>query len=192
MSTASVLDSAKTETSVPADDGLYEIVDGELVEKTMSALAIWIASRLNQLLGSFVFDQGLGTVVMEMLFLLDRARNRRRRPDVAFISATTWPPNQPIPEEGDWEVVPDLAVEVVSPNDGMEEVLDKVHEYFDLGVKQVWVIVPSVRQAYIYDSPTQDHIVSADQNLEGGTLIPGWRVPLASLFPQPESMPSPE
>src|SRR5262249_28427013 len=69
------------------DAPLYEIVDGQRVElPPMSSFAGWVASRLDQRLGPFADNEGLGTVVTETLFLLDARRNLRRRPDVAFLS----------------------------------------------------------------------------------------------------------
>jgi Uma2 family endonuclease len=55
---------------------------------------------------------------------------------VAFVSTERWPLERPIPEDGDWEVVPDLAVEVTSSHDLWDEVLAKMHEYFEKGVRQ--------------------------------------------------------
>ena len=78
----------------------------------------------------------------EMLFVLDAEHNLRRRPDVAFVSTARWPLDRALPETGDWDVVPDLAVEVISPNDVFKDVLAKVREYFHYGVQVVWVIAP--------------------------------------------------
>jgi Uma2 family endonuclease len=167
------------------EEPLYEVINGLKVELlTMGAYANWIALRLARLLGAFVDPKALGTVVMEMLFILDSAKNLRRRPDVAFVSAQKWPPDQPPPEAGDWEVIPDLAVEVVSPNDVFQDVLQKMQEYFRLGVGQVWIVIPSNRQIYVYDSPISPRVPSADQELDGGSLLPGLRMPVGSLFQQ--------
>ena len=138
------------------EEALYEVVNGQRVElPPMSTYATWVTSRLDQRLGPFVEEGRLGTVVTEALFILDRERNLRRRPDVAFVSTERWPLERLIPEAGDWEVVPDLAVEVVSPSDTMEEVLAKMHEYFEKGVRQVWIVVPMRQQVHGFDSPTR-------------------------------------
>jgi Uma2 family endonuclease len=79
-------------------------------------------------------------------------------------------------------VVPDLAVEVVSPNDEFSDVPAKVREYFDYGVRRVWVIAPEERQVYVYESPTQVHILPVTGTLSDGDLFPGFALPLASLF----------
>ena len=114
------------------DEPLYEIVDGQRVDlQPGSAYTTWLASRLHGLLWSYTEEHGLGTCVMEMLFILDAERNLRRRPDVAFVSTDRWPLDREIPTTGDWAIVPDLAVEVISPNDIFQDVLTKLHEYFN-------------------------------------------------------------
>jgi Uma2 family endonuclease len=162
---------------------LYEIVNGQRVElPPMSAYATWLASRLHGRLWPYAEDKGLGTSVTEMLFVLDAEHNLRRRPDVAFVSTTRWPLDRALPETGDWDVVPDLAVEVISPNDVFKDVLAKVREYFHYGVQVVWVIAPEERQVYVYDSPTHVRILTGQDELTGGEVVPGFRMPLGHLF----------
>jgi len=165
------------------DEPLYEIVNGQRVElPPMSAYATWLASRLHGRLGPYTEDKGLGTSVTEMLFVLDAEHDRRRRPDVAFVSTVRWPLDQALPMTGDWNVVPDLAVEVLSPNDVFKDVLAKVREYFHYGVQVVWVIAPEEQQVYVYDSPTQVRILTGQEELTGGEVVPGFRMPLGQLF----------
>jgi Uma2 family endonuclease len=172
------------------EGALYEVVNGQRVElPPMGAQSTFIASLLHILLGGHVLNHRLGSAVAEMLFILDAASDLRRRPDVAYVSADRWPLDRPIPATGDWEVVPDLAVEVISPNDVYEDVLAKVGEYFDGGVRQVWVVSPRERRVYVYDSRDAVRIVAAPADLET-SLLPGWRLSLATLFrvPQPEGV----
>ena len=108
------------------DDSLFEIVDGQRVElPPMSAFAAIIASRLLGELHLFLRTNAFGEAVMETLFDLGRG-GRDRRPDVAFVSVKRWPRNrrQPV-EDNAWKVVPNLAVEVVSPHDYLEDLMRK-------------------------------------------------------------------
>jgi Uma2 family endonuclease len=165
------------------DEPLYEIVDGQPVEAPpMSAYATWLASRLHGLLWPYTEEHALGTAVTEMLFILDVQRDLRRRPDVAFVSAARWPLHQELPETGDWNVVPTLAVEVLSPNDVMKDVLAKLREYFQCGVQVVWVVLPEEQQVYVYMSPTQVRILTAGDTLTEEQLLPGFHLPLTRLF----------
>src|SRR5262249_61390019 len=106
------------------DEPLYEIVNGQRVElPPMSAYATWLAARLQNRLGPYAEDKGLGTAVPEMLFVLDAERDLRRRPDVAFVSTARWPLDRALPMTGDWEVAPDLAVDVLTPTPSFKDLL---------------------------------------------------------------------
>jgi Uma2 family endonuclease len=176
-------------TPPAAEEALYEVVNGQRVElPPMSIYASWITSRLQNNIGPFADARRLGIVVTEALFILDPVRNLRRRPDVAFVSAQRWPLERLIPEEGDWEMVPDLAVEVSSPNDLLDHVLEKILEYFTFGVRQVWLVVPKRQIVMVFDSRKAARILSTADDLDGGTLLPGFRLPLANLFqPKPQA-----
>ena len=183
MSTIISLERQITSLTSRDDEPLYEIVDGEKVElPPMSVYSTWITSRLSYRLGPFAEQQRLGTVVTENLFILDAESDLRRRPDLAYVSVERWPLDREIPREGDWEVIPDLAVEVISPSELFEDTIGKVAEYFRFGVRQVWLVLPREEQVYIYDSPTSVRILGSSQELDGGNLLPGFRLPLAHLF----------
>lgn len=192
MNAIATLEPAAAAAGTAKEEPLYEVVNGQKVElRPMSIYAAWIASRLQSRIGPFAETHGLGTVVTEGLFILDPIVDLRRRPDVAFVSAEKWPLDRPLPETGDWELVPDLAVEVVSPNDAFQDVLAKMREYFRQGVKQVWILLPVDREIYVYDSPKDLHILTASDELDGGALLPGLRLPVGSLFQrQPQTVPT--
>jgi Uma2 family endonuclease len=112
-------------------DILYEVVDDEIRElPPMSARETQFATDLARLVGNHAWAAKLGKVQAEMLFLVDKSRNRQMRPDVSYLSFDRWPKGRPVPQTSAWEVVPDLAVEIVSPTDGANEVLGKVEDYF--------------------------------------------------------------
>jgi len=183
MASSSLLLSEHKDVLAVQDEPLYEIVNGQRVDlPPMSAYATWLASRLHIRLGLYAEDKGLGMAVTEMLFVLDAEHNLRRRPDVAFVSTARWPLDRALPMTGDWDVVPDLAVEVISPNDVFKDVLAKVREYFHYGVQAVWVIAPEEQQVYVYDAPTHVHILTEQDELTGGEVVPGFRMPLGHLF----------
>ena len=126
--------------------------------------------------------QRLGRALIEFVFLIDRAKNLQRRPDVAFVSHAKWPVHRRVPDVAVWDMVPDLAIEVVSPSNSAGQVQGKMHEYFNAGASGVWVVYPEQQEVYVYTSPIQIRVVQLGQDLEGGDLIPGFRVPLAALF----------
>jgi Uma2 family endonuclease len=70
-------------------------------------------------------------------------------------------------------------------------VMDKLQEYFAAEVQQVWHFWPNVQMVYVYTSPTIVRIMTVDDELSAEPLIPGWRLPLANLFP-PLEVPVPD
>ena len=106
----------------------------------------------------------------------------KRRPDVSFVSSSRWPLDRGIPRTSAWDVVPDLAVEVVSPTNTAEAVLAKLEEYFRAGTRLVWVVFPDQEKVYVYESPTTVRILQAGDDLDGGAVLPGFRYSLAELF----------
>jgi Uma2 family endonuclease len=167
---------------VVPDDGLFELVDGKLVEKNVGSQQIEIAFDLAHAIASSAKPRRLGRALTELVLRIDPARNLHRRPDAAFISDARWASRRRVPDVPVWDMVPDLAIEVVSPNTTADEVQDKRLEYFAAGVRTVWVIYPRQREAHVYTSPTTVTILTAAQELDGGALLPGFRLPLASLF----------
>jgi Uma2 family endonuclease len=183
MTQAAALQPEAALAAPPAEDGLYEIVNGQRVElPPMSAYEVQIASFLVVNLGVFANEHQLGRVVGEMLFALRAEQGLQRRPDVAFVSYQKWPRGRAVPRTNAWEVVPDLAIEVVSPTNFAEEVVTRVLDFFQAGTAQVWVVFPAVRQVYVYQSPTQVQILTRDGELDGGPVLPGFRLPVAALF----------
>jgi Uma2 family endonuclease len=172
-----------TSTVPPDGDILYEVVDNQIRE--LAAMSAWetrFASVLSRRLGPFAWDQGLGLLDIEMLYLIDRAKNLQRRPDVGFVSFERWPRGKPVPRTNAWEVVPNLAIEVISPTNGANEVIEKIEDYFACGVQRVWVIYPLFAKVYDYDSANSVRILTRADTLPGGDVLPGFQLPLAELI----------
>lgn len=166
-----------------ADDSLFEVIGGVRVEHPdMAARSNIIKSDLHGDLSVYVRKNGLGRAACETLFILDDDEDEQRRPDVAFVSKDRWPLDREIPLEGDWAVVPDLAIEVSSAHDKVSELVTKISDYFRFGVRQVWVVFPETEMIYVYDSPTDVRVLKAPQALESPQLLPGFSLPLAELF----------
>ena len=124
-----------------------------------------------------------------MLFMLLREKNLQRRPDLAFVSFERWPRGKPVPGTNAWEVVPNLAIEVISPTNSANEVIEKLDDYFAAGVQRVWVIYPLYGKFYDYSSPTSVRILTRTDTLTGADVLPGFELPLAELFEQPADVP---
>ena len=171
---------AMTPAAALNGDILYEVVNGEIVEiEHMGVYEAWIASLLIQHLAG---QQKNGRALIETLFDFTKSIGRKRRPDLAFVSYSRWPREKPVPHTDAWDVVPNLAIEVVSPTNPADEVVDKVAEYFHAGVERVWVVYPSQRQVYIYSSPISVKVLADNAELADNELLPGFRLSLSTLF----------
>ncbi len=162
------------------EDRLCELIDGTLVEKAMGYLESLIAMRIGYLLSAFVAPRHLGLVSGEagMMKILSR---RIRIPDVAFVSSERLPggavPTKPVPQ-----LVPDLAVEVISDSNTRKEMANKLREYFAAGTRLVWYVDPSSRTIEVYTSPESHVHLGMDDALSGGEVLPGFEARVADVF----------
>lgn len=102
-------------------------------------------------------------------------------PDVSFISCESLPDGK-LPDEAIASVVPDLAVEVLSPSNTQREIENKIHNYLHYGVRMVWVIDPHDRTALVFRDPNNPQKLCDTDDLQGEDVLPGFAVPLAQLL----------
>jgi len=163
-------------------DAVVELVDGEVVEMAPPGpIHSRTDGRLQRRLGSFVEQHGLGEVFPNSGFILRRNPDVVRAPDHAFVRAERIAEDPP-PSVGWWELVPDLVVEVVSPNDGAQQIADKVQDYLTAGVRLVWVVYPLKKCVHVYSPDAPVRFLVGDAELDGEDVVPGFRLPLAQLW----------
>ncbi len=160
----------------------YELVKGELIEVPgAGALHNLIAALVYRLIYAHTRDKRLGVVFTDGVgYILGRRPDHIRIPDVSFVSVERIP-NGDVPE-GYLPLAPDLAVEVVSPNDRAHDVYAKVREYLDAGVRLVWVLWPRHRSVTVYSSTGEMRDLREGDVLDGGDVLPGFQVRVAELF----------
>jgi Uma2 family endonuclease len=170
----------------------YELVDGHLVERNMSQLSSWVGGRLHRILDIFVDDHRLGwTWPADLGYeCLPDHPNEVRKPDVSFIRLERMPEGPT--SEGYAHIAPDLAAEVISPNDLWRKVLAKVEEYLQAGVLLVWVIDPEARSVHVYRRDGTVSLIRETDDLSGEDVVPGFRCPLASIFPRKPQAQAPD
>jgi Uma2 family endonuclease len=161
-----------------------ELVDGTLVEKPVGYEESEIAATIIILLGSFVRRHKLGIVTGPdgsiRLFpgLLPI-------PGVAFASWDCFPgrkrPKAPIPD-----LATDLVVEVLSKGNTKAEMNRKLREYFEAGVRLVWMVDPNKRAVRVHTAVDQSVLLAEDQSLDGGAVLPAFVLPLNELFVKDE------
>jgi Uma2 family endonuclease len=122
----------------------------------------------------------LGRVVgADTGFVLSRDPDTVRAPDAAFVRADRIPDPRPVKF---WEGAPDLAVEVLSPSDTVEEIESKMKEYFDAGTTEVIVISPKLRTVKVHRRDGTAVTLAAGDTLAGLESIPGFEVSVDAVF----------
>ena len=159
---------------------LFELVEGVLVEKAMGLRESFLASAIIECLRQFVRPRKLGIVAGEA-GMMEISVGLVRMPDVSFISWQRLPSGK-VPEEPIPKLAPDLAVEVLSVSNTLAEMKRKRKEYFKAGVSMMWIVDPRARTVTVYLSLRKFFVLTADDTLDGGEVLPGFKLPLRELF----------
>jgi len=164
-------------------DAPYELIEGELRDMSPSdGYSSMIGGNVFAALHAYVRREGLGYLTSEGGgYLLSRNPDTVVAPDVGFISKATMPggpkPKEFIPHP------PDLAVEVMSGPDRFPEAARKAQRYLDAGTRLVWVLRPDDGTAVVFASGRPPQELKISDELNGGDVLPGFRLPLADVFP---------
>lgn len=165
------------------DGELYEFVGGQAVEKPMGAESDEVALALGGRLREFALGHKLGRVYGTSTGYRDcfpHAPKLLRKPDVSFVAEARLPDGRS--PRGDFLTAPDLAVEVVSPNDLYEDVTEKVWDYRQAGVRLIWVIDPATRTVLVRRLDGSVSELAETGTLSGEDVIPGFSCPVTELF----------
>lgn len=163
----------------------YELVHGELVPVMPASLphgriALFLGGELDR----FVRRTGLGRVYSEAGFVydVDGDPDRLRGPDLSYVSNVTLDAAGGEPEKGFFRGIPDLAIEIESPNDRKPHIRRRAREYIAAGAKLVWTIHPTTRTAIVYRPAGPTRLLRSDEALDGEAVLHGFRIRLAELF----------
>jgi Uma2 family endonuclease len=140
-----------------------------------------IVSTLFQALETHVTTHNLGRVARGGQFDWGEVENPNLRPDLAFVSFDRWAAYRNVPTPLTWHVVPDLVVEFVTGDERTEEFGTRLDDYFKAGVKRVWVVYPDDLRIFDYQSPSEYQILNRNQAIDGGTVLPGFQLPIKEL-----------
>ncbi|MEO8612893.1 MAG: Uma2 family endonuclease [Chloroflexota bacterium] len=157
---------------------LFELISGEIVEKVPTQLHGVIAVKTTIRVGGFVEQHNLGYVASEVRHQMPGDEHNARLPDISFYADTT----TPLVDRGAVPRMPDLAIEIKSPDDSMQEMSDKADYYLLNGSKMVWLIYPEKRLIEVRTPDDRDLLTDQDI-LDGGDVLPGFRVTVSELFP---------
>jgi Uma2 family endonuclease len=182
MATTHQLMTAEELLRLPDDGYRSELARGEL-RKMAPAGHIHgrVAINVTTPLDRHVRDHHLGVVyAVETGFKLASNPDTVRAPDAAFIR------RERVEEVGDlegyWPGAPDLAVEVISPGDTYTDVQEKVFDWLEAGTRMVILVMPRKRIVTVYRSMTDMIMLTEHDTLDGGDVVPGWKIPVRELF----------
>jgi Uma2 family endonuclease len=169
------------------DNGGMELVDGQIVEKPVSeessAVEIYLGGKLAIYAAhtktARVYSQGLGYRCFGHSV---GDSDRIRKPDCSVI-ALKRVHALPVPIPGYMPIVPDLAIEVLSPNDVLSDVVAKVREYRQAGFPLVWIVEPMDQTVTVYPNPGKPFLLNADDEVRAEAALPGFVCRVADLFP---------
>lgn len=164
---------------------LFELVDGTLIEKAMGAYESLIAVRLSTAFMNYLEKNPIG-IVLGADGMLRLRLNLVRIPDVAFISKARLTKGR-FPRRGVAPMAPDLAIEVISQNNTVAEMEQKLDEYFAAGVSEVWYFYPDTQETRVYRARTSFTLLTSHDAL-ASPLLPGFSCPIAPLFAHPDEM----
>jgi Uma2 family endonuclease len=168
--------------ALPDDGHHYEIVNGELIDMGNSgALHGYIAIVLSSALFPMVMAQKLGAL-FDSSTAFKMKNGNKRSPDISFFAKERLQGITELPS-GFLDGAPDLAVEVLSPGNVVEEIEEEISEYFENGARLVWVISPTQRYILVYRSAQEpDRLLKSADALDGEDVVPGFTLPVADLF----------
>ena len=167
---------------ISSSDSHDELIRGVLVRMPPAgALHGQLSSRIGRLLDEHVEAGNLGVVCgADTGYVLARAPDTVRSPDVSFVA------RERVPAGGApvryWPFAPDLAVEVVSPTDRVDEIEEKLSQYFDAGTRVVWVVHPRTRTVHVYRSTTDIRVYGVGGEFDGDPVLPSFRCPVRRIF----------
>lgn len=173
---------------LPDDGRVYELVDGELRERTVSKDSSRAGAKVVQHLGNYADATESGWVFGSdqgfRCFADTNDPDRIRKPDAAFVSLARMP-TEGYEDEGFCGVTPDLVAEVISPNDLASEVESKRDEWLAAGVRTVWILDPDAKTVRVHRADGGFDFLRRSDTLTDADVLPGFSVRVGDLFRRP-------
>lgn len=161
------------------DDRLFELIHGAIAEKMPTEMHAGIVFLILGHLFVYFQQNPIGWALPEARYGLPKDKRNSRIPDISVIIGR----DRPLVEKGAAPYVPDLAIEVQSPDDSLKKMRQKADYYLTNGTKMVWLIYTDSRLAEIC-TPDGERLLNPDQTLDGGEMLPGFKLTVRDIFPQ--------
>ena len=141
-----------------------------------------IVQRLFSALDACAKSQQIGHVAQDPQFDWGENAEMDLRPDLAFVSFERRAPYRNVPTPHTWHVVPDLVVAVKRSSEPTERIRSCVENYFNSGVRRVWIVDVQGRKIHDHESPSSVRELGPDHEVHGGEVIPGFQAPVRELL----------
>jgi Uma2 family endonuclease len=161
-------------------DRLIELVNGEMVEKMPTEQHGYIAGIFVTNLNIFVIPRKLGIVSVEARHRMPKDSYNARMPDVSFSGG-----RRSLVKDGAVPRMPDLAIEIQSPDDTVKAMREKAAYYLANGTRLVWLVFPRRRYMEVYRPDEEMEILFGSDVLDGGDVLPGFTLAVAEIFAEP-------
>ncbi len=158
-------------------DRLFELVNGEIVEKVPTQQHGMITLKTGSRILTWIELGHPGRVAVEVRHQLPGDKHNSRLPDISYYADTT----TPVVERGAMLRMPDLAVEVKSPDDSLKEMTEKAAYYLANSVRMVWLIYPEMKLVEVL-TPDNRQLLNENDTLDGGSVLPGFTMAVRDIF----------
>jgi Uma2 family endonuclease len=156
---------------------LFELIDGELVEKMPTETHGYYAGLFVTFINNYLFENPIGRAVVEGRYRPAGDTRNDRLPDVAYVSDIS----RKMVERGAVPFMPDLCIEIQSPDDSVKKMREKAAFYLANGSKMVWLVYP-LKQIIEVWTATEETLLTLEDTLTGGDVLPGFAVPVKRFF----------
>ena len=158
-------------------DRLFELIDGEIVEKMTTEQHGVIAALFATFINIFLFANPIGRVAVESRHRPPKDKHNHRLPDVSFVTN-----EHPLTTRGAALYIPELCIEIQSPDDSAKRMADKATFYLANGAKMVWLVYPSKQ---LVETLTLDNreLLGLEDTIDGGDVLPGFTLAVKQVFP---------
>jgi Uma2 family endonuclease len=160
-------------------DRLLELIDGEIVEKMPTEQHGLVQVNIATELRNHTKPRNLGRVTAEPRHQTPDDRYNSRLPDIAFTSKER---ALPLVTKGAVQQMPDLVVEIKSPDDSLKKMREKAAYYLANGARLVWLVLPEKRLVEIYRANGEVDVLTENDTLDGDDVLPGFQLPIQAIF----------
>lgn len=157
--------------------GLFELVEGEIVEKSGSELRGYLVANFASMIASYLKANKIGRVMAHVDYRIPDDNINSRLPDVSFRRT-----DAPIIEKGAIEGMPDLAVEIKSPDDSNKDMRAAADYYIANGCRLVWLVFPEKKMVEVHRPDADFETFLYEETLSGGDVLPDFTMTVAEIF----------